>query len=121
MMKIISALLLALIISSCEDDSPNPQTCHEGLIIGRIRSGGGGWAVSVTGPGLSTHEWNGFKNVVEALNIPGNLKQPGLKLYFFSRPPTQNEKIYIITADGDESAKPLIYVIAISSVTCPVD
>lgn len=68
---------------------------------------------------LSNHEWNGFENVVEALNVPDSLWRPGEKFYFEGRAATEEEKIYMITADGDESAKPVIFLTSISHDSCP--
>lgn len=111
-------LLLSLISINCTDDSMDVQRCYEGTVIGKIRSAGGGVAVNMETPGLSTHEWNGFQHVVEALNIPRDFWVPGQKLYFTARPATREEQ-GPVTADGNESVKPLIFVITFSTVDCP--
>ena len=119
MKTMILFLLLALITSNCSNESFDAQICYEGTVIGQIRSAGGGVAVSMETSALSTHEWKGFQHVIEALNIPRDFWVPGQKIYFTARPGTAEEKGYIISADGDESAKPIIFVIAFSNIKCP--
>lgn len=124
-MKIMSLfVLLALITSSCVHDSLDAsldsQICYEGTVVGKIRSWGGGVAVSMESSVLSTHEWRGFQHVIEALNIPRDFWVPGQKLYFSARPGTDEERGYG-SADGHESAKPIIFVTAFSTVECPED
>lgn len=60
---------------------------------------------------FSSHQWRGYGNVIEALNIPHHLYEPGKRIYFTARFATEEEKVFPITADGDESAKPLVYVL----------
>jgi hypothetical protein len=120
MKTMVLFLLLVLVTSRCSYHSINPQICHEGVIIGKIRSSGGGIAVSMKDSTLSSHEWHGYDNVIEALNIPDNLWQPGQNVYFFARQPTKDERFFPVTADGDESNKPLIFVLEISATRCPV-
>jgi len=113
-------LILVLVSVSCKNEAFDPQNkCYSGTVIGKIRFAGGGPAISMDEPALSTHEWNGFKNVVEALNIPDSLRQSGKKVFLISRWPTESERYYVRTDDGDESAKPLIFVLAISTAKCP--
>ena len=119
MNTMIPFLLLALIISGCVDDSVAPPTCYEGTVIGKIRSWGGGVAVSMETSTLSTHEWNGFQHVIEALNIPRDFWVRGQKIYFTARPATKEERLYFVSADGDESAKPIIFVKNFSTIECP--
>lgn len=114
----IPFLLLALITTNCANESFDTQFCYEGTVIGQIRSAGGGVAVSMETSALSTHEWKGFQHVIEALNIPRDFWVPGQKIYFTARPGTADEKGYI-SADGDESAKPIMFVIAFSTLECP--
>jgi hypothetical protein len=118
MKAMILFLLLALVTSRCSDHSVNPEICHEGTVIGKIRSWGGGIAVSMKEPTFSSHEWHGFENVVEALNLPYDLK-PGEKIYFFARLASENESTFPVSSDGDESSKPIIFVLEFSSVKCP--
>ena len=117
-------VLLALTTSSCVydslDASLDTQICYEGTVIGKIRSWGGGVAISMESSALSTHEWRGFQHVIEALNIPRDFWVPGQKLYFSARPGT-DEEIGYRSSDGDESAKPIIFVTAFSTVECPED
>ena len=118
--NILAFLLLATISVGCNKESSDPQAkCHEGIVIGEIRSNGGGVAISMNDSDLSTHEWNGFKNVIEALNVPDSLWQDGKKVFLICRQPTESEKVYPISSDGDESAKPIVYVLKISTIKCP--
>ena len=119
MKTIILVLLSGLIFSTCADDPVSSEICHEGVVIGKIRSSGGGIAVSMKDSRLSDHNWNGFDNVVEALNIPETLGVSGKTIYFFARPATDNEKWFAVSADGAESAKPIIFVLEVSSYKCP--
>lgn len=115
---LLPILLLAVTFSSCKDEEQDYSLCQQGTIIGRIRSGGGGPAVSVNSTVFGKHSWRGYNNVVEALNLKQNYAS-GTKIYFKARPATEEEKSYIITADGDESAKPVIFVTAVSTDRCP--
>jgi|GEM_PF-1617211 len=115
---LLSTLLFTVTFSSCKDEEPENSVCQQGTIIGRIRSGGGGPAVSVHSSVFGEHSWGGYSNVVEALNLPTGLSA-GTKIYFKARPATQEERSYVITADGAESAKPIIYVTAVSTNMCP--
>jgi len=115
---LLSTMLFALTLSSCKEDEPDYSVCQQGTIIGRIRSGGGGPAVSVNSSVFGKHSWGGYSNVVEALNLKQNFAS-GTKVYFKARPATQEEKAYAITADGAESAKPIIFVTAVSTDACP--
>ncbi len=112
-------LLLAGIFQGCTYNSMPEHICFEGEVIGRIRSGGGGIAVSMDTPSFGSHRWRGYKNVIEALNIPHELYQPGQRIFFRARQATEEEKSFPITADGDESEKPIVYVLAVSAVGCP--
>ncbi len=119
MMKtIIAAALISLAFSGCSDEPFPTQVCHEGVVIGKIRSVGGGIAVSMSDASFGSHEWRGHKNVVEALNIPRDLT-PGAEIYLFARFATEKERSGIITADGDESKKPVIYVLKYGLEGCP--
>jgi hypothetical protein len=118
MKAMIVFLFFALIFSRCSDNSVDPQICLEGVVIGKIRSWGGGIAVSMNDSIFSSHEWNGFHNVVEALNVPLDLT-PGETIYFFGRPATESESSFAISADGDESNKPIIFVSQFSLLKCP--
>lgn len=68
---------------------------------------------------FSTHQWRGYQNVIEALNIPHELYQNGEKIYFTGRIATQEEQIFSISADGRESNKPIVFVANVSLVNCP--
>ena len=111
------ALIINIVCGSCADHSF--EKCHEGVVIGKIRSGGGGIAVSVKDDFFGSHEWRGHQNVIEALNIPLSIYEPGSKIFFTGRHASEDEKNYPITADGDESNKPLVMVITVSDEECP--
>lgn len=116
MKVIILFLSLAFVNLRCtEEETVNNQTSYEGSVIGKIRSGGGGIAISMRNSTFSKHQWQGFPNVVEALNVPDSLKQSGKHLFFSARVATQEERVFIITADGDESVKPIIVVTKVSA------
>ena len=72
-------LCIILIVAGCVDDSVESRICHEGIILGKIRSAGGGIAVSMTDSSFSTHRWQEHNNVVEATNVPADLYMPGEK------------------------------------------
>ncbi len=110
---------LVVIAPGCENHTIQPQACYEGIVIGKIRSWGGGIAVSMQETTFSTHNWQGYDNVIEALNIPHELYQTGEKIYFNARSATQEEQIFPISADGDESNKPIVFVSKVSSIKCP--
>jgi hypothetical protein len=65
---------------------------------------------------FGTHEWRGHHNVIEALDVPFDAYQTGEKVYFTARPATHDEQAFPISADGDESNKPILYVLEISSI-----
>jgi len=71
--------------SSCKDEEQDYSLCQQGTIIGKIRSGGGGPAVSVNSTVFGKHSWRGYNNVVEALNLKQNYAS-GTKIYFKARP-----------------------------------
>jgi hypothetical protein len=117
-MKALAFFISALLLFSCVDHSLSPTGCFTGHVIGKIRSAGGGIAVSLVRSDFGTHEWQGYPNVVEALNIPHDLT-PGDTIYLRARPATASEKNFPVTADGNESDKPVIWVEAYSEVDCP--
>jgi hypothetical protein len=109
-------LAFLLCFSSCQEQLP--PVCYEGTVLGRIRSGGGGPAVSVHSSAFGKHEWGGNQNVVEALNLGFDFPS-GTKIYFQARLATEQERMFFVTADGNESAKPVIFVTAVSTEICP--
>src|SRR5688572_21085504 len=122
MKKMSLFILLALLTSSCANDSDSSldtHICYEGTVIGKIRSWGGGVAVSMKSSALSTREWKGFQHVVEVHNIPGELCVAGHKIYFSARPATAEEVNGPRSADGVSSFKPEISAITISTTECP--
>ncbi len=108
-------LILPLVISSCKKE---PALCMKGTVIGKIRSGGGGLAVSLDKNYSGAVKWNDEKNVIELLNIPTELRASGATFYFSSRKATDSEQ-GIITADGDESIKTVLYGMKFSTTECP--
>ncbi len=89
-----------------------------GTIIGKIRSNGGGLAVSLDQNYKGSVKWQENKNVVELLNIPQQFMNPGTTIYFSSRAATTEEQ-GVITADGDESIKLVLYGLEFSNGECP--
>lgn len=119
--KFFIAILIAIIVlfTLCTKETMESNECYHGMIIGQIRSAGGGVAISMVEPDFSNHTWNNYNHVVEALNITDSLWIPGESIYFNARFATDEEKIYPISADGDESAKPIIYILSFSFSKCP--
>lgn len=116
---LLAGMIIILAMFSCrETDQHLLPDCYQGTVIGKIRSGGGGLAVSVTSTDFGMHQWRGYNNVVEAINLKFNYSA-GTRIYFKARASTNEEKMYIITADGDESAKPRIYITGVSTQMCP--
>jgi hypothetical protein len=115
-LKFLILLFVVLGTFSCQEQEK--PACYEGTVIGRIRSAGGGPAVSVSSNAFGTHQWGGHQNVVEALNLAFDIP-PGTKIYFRARPATAQERVFIVTSDGNESAKPIIFVTAVSVEGCP--
>ena len=122
-MKKIELLLLCiiLIVAGCVDDSVESRICHEGIVLGKIRSAGGGIAVSMTDSSFSTHRWRGHNNVIEAINIPADIYKPGEKIYFTARRASTCEQTFAISTDGDESEKPVVFVEQVSTTKCTVN
>ena len=108
-------LILPLAITSCKKEK---ALCMKGTVIGKIRSGGGGLALSLDKNYTGAVKWNDEKNVIELLNIPTELKLPGTIIYFSSREATDEEQ-GIITADGDESIKTILYGMEFNTTECP--
>ena len=111
---------LAFISPGCADHSIEPEVCYEGIVIGKIRTWGGGIAISMEEPTFSTHQWRGYENVIEALNISDGLYQTGEKIYFTARTATNEEQSFPMSADGDESDKPMVFVLKVSATKCPI-
>lgn len=114
LIKLIPLILLA----GCNQNEDMSSTCHGGTILGKIRGGGGGVAISMDDSSFGAHSWHSASNVVEALNVPDSLWVEGMRLYFIARPATETEKSFLISADGDESDKPLIFVTKFSRNDC---
>ncbi|SFT35060.1 hypothetical protein SAMN05216474_0039 [Lishizhenia tianjinensis] len=90
----------------------------QGTVIGKIRSSGGGLAVSLHKHYHKAVKWQGHKNVIELLNIPEDMQLEGTTIYFKSRIATTEEQ-GIITADGEESLKLVLYGKNFSIDACP--
>lgn len=109
------AAIVAVSNSSCKKLD---HQCMKAEVIGKIRTAGGGLAVSLKRNYKQTVFWKGKKHVIELLNIPVELKKPGSKFYFTSRIATANDK-GPITADGDESIKLVLFGEKFDQSTCP--
>lgn len=108
-------------VAGCIDNSVELRLCHEGIVVGKIRSAGGGIAVSMTNSTFSNRHWRGHKNVVEALNVPAHLYKPGEKIYFTAHRATPREQTSVISADGDESEKPIVFLEQVSTTGCTLN
>lgn len=119
-MKVIATICLAVIIltlvPSCKKID---HSCMKGTVIGSIRSQGGGPAVSLDKKYKGTVQWQDHKNVIELLNIPEEYITPGTTFYFTSREPSSSEMSYVISADGDERIKLVLYGEKFSTTECP--
>lgn len=93
--------------------------CMKGTVIGKIRSAGGGLAVSLDKNYKGAVNWKGEKNVIELLNIPDELKISGTELYFSSRKATFSEH-GSVTADGHEGIQLVLYGLEIKDDGCPL-
>jgi hypothetical protein len=113
--KIAIILSILLITVSCEKVN---NSCMQGTVIGKIRSGGGGLAVSLDGKHEDAVSWQYSENVIELLNIPEEYQAPGTKVYFSSRTATTEEK-GVITTDGDETIDLVLYGTKFSDDGCP--
>jgi hypothetical protein len=110
-------LILPLIVLSFSCKKINTD-CMKGTVIGKIRSDGGGLAVSLDKNYKGSVNWKDEKNVIELLNIPDEWKTPGTVIYFSSRKATASEQ-GAITADGDESIQLVLYGLEIRDNGCP--
>jgi hypothetical protein len=110
---------LIFVALGCVDNRIEAQICYEGIVIGKFRSWGGGIAVSMEESTFSTHRWRGFENVIEALNISQDVYEPGEKIFFTGRLATKKEQVFAMSADGDESDKPVVYIDLVSTINCP--
>ncbi len=98
--------VLLFLLFSCTKEKPNQK--YTGIVIGKLRSGGGGIGLSMHTKTFSNVSYKGTDHVVEALNIPNDL--PVLTFIQFEvRNATAEEKNFIKTADGFEGA-PIIYI-----------
>ncbi|MGJ3235265.1 hypothetical protein [Marivirga sp.] len=118
MKKTIILLLgfsILVFLTGCEDVE---FQCLSGEVIGKIRSSGGGLAVSLDQDHEQAVSWQGEKNVIVLLNIPDNYQSSGTTIFFTSRPATVKEKGHI-TDDGDESIELVLYGLEFNDNECP--
>lgn len=101
--------LLLVLLSCARNEAITPTySCLNVEVIGKIRSGGGGLAVKLEHPLPGAVRWQGHERVVELLNIPAELSEPGSTFYINARLATEEEK-GIITADGNESITLILF------------
>lgn len=119
MYKTISIFILSALLFSCNDDEILPQAmCIEGEVVGKIRSAGGGVAVSLAEPMSGSVTWKEHENVIELLNVPIEYTFAGTPVYFKSREAKEGER-GPISSDGDESIQMVLYGTEISNIGCP--
>lgn len=111
---LVSIILIGM-IQSCKKVN---HECMKGTVIGKIRSAGGGLAVELDKKYKGTVKWQGYKNVIELLNIPEEYKSSGTTFYFKSRNINSSDNLFV-TADGDESIKLVLYGEQFSIYECP--
>ena len=119
-MKTIFILaLLGLAACSSDDDGDLARyDCLKGETIGKIRSSGGGLAVSLEEQIPLSVTWQGRANVVELLNMPGEFKDEGDEFYFSARQASETER-GPITADGNETISLILYGLEFDASSCP--
>jgi hypothetical protein len=108
-------LMLMGLLASCSEIA---SECISGQVIGEIRSGGGGLAVSLDKSYKGAVDWQGRNNVIELLNIPEVYQKPGTILFFTVRDANQDE-LGPVTADGEESLEQPLYGLDFSASACP--
>jgi hypothetical protein len=119
MYKTISIFILSASLLSCNNDEVLPQAnCIEGEVVGKIRSAGGGIAVSLAEPMSGSVSWQEHENVIELLNVPIEFTFAGTPLYFKAREAKEGER-GPISSDGDESIQLVLFGTEISNVGCP--
>lgn len=111
-------LFFSFLACSSDDDSSSVYECLEGTTIGKIRSNGGGLAVSLQKPIPNAVTWQGHQNVVELLNIPEDFADEGSEFYFSARLSDAAER-GIVTADGDETIELILYGLKFNVSQCP--
>ncbi|MGK7391105.1 MAG: hypothetical protein ACNS60_12170 [Candidatus Cyclobacteriaceae bacterium M2_1C_046] len=107
--SLILILLFSFTLFGCEDEEIALEfPCMEGEVIGKIRTGGGGLAVSLSTPIDGAVTWQDRDNVVEVLNIPVQLTVEGTTIFFTAREAREGER-GPITSDGDETIQMVLY------------
>lgn len=111
--------LLMMMLLSCARDEPIIPTysCLHVEVIGKIRSAGGGLAVKLEHPLPGAVRWQGHEWVVELLNIPAELSDPGSAFYVNARLATVAEQ-GIVTADGNESIALVLFGTDFGNAAC---
>lgn len=116
---ITTIFILSTALFSCNDDEVLPQaSCIEGEVVGKIRTAGGGVAVSLSEPMPGSVTWKEYENVVELLNVPIEYTFEGTPVYFKAREAKEGER-GPISSDGDESIQVVLYGTEISNIGCP--
>lgn len=117
--KLLFFLPILFMMLSCSDNEAiiPGYNCLQVEVIGKIRSAGGGLAVKLEHPFPNTIRWQGHENIAELLNIPAELSAPGSIFYVNARLATEDER-GIVTADGDESIRLLLYGLDFAHTAC---
>lgn len=116
--KLLTLLITIGILTNCTPEQISPEElCIKGEVIGKIRTAGGGLAVSLDEPREGAVTWQGEENVIELLNIPVELTFPGTVIYFEAREAKQSEQ-GPISADGEETINLLLFGTYFSDVGC---
>lgn len=119
MNKTLSIFILSAFIFGCNDDEILPQpNCIQGEVVGKIRSAGGGIAVSLADSIPGSVTWQEHENVIELLNVPVEYTFKGTPIYFKGREAKEGEQ-GPISSDGDESIQLIFYGTEISNIGCP--
>lgn len=116
--SLIIILLFSIFLFSCEEEDISVEyPCMQGEVLGKIRTGGGGLAVSITGPLDGAVTWKDRDNVIELLNIPVEHTVEGTIIYFNARKAKEGER-GPITSDGDETIELILYGKEFSNQGC---
>ena len=118
MYKVFLILIISGLLFSCDDEILEPSVqCIEAEVIGKIRTAGGGIAVSLANPIEGVVTWQGHDNVVELLNVPVEFTFPNTVIYFKAREAKEGER-GPVSADGDESIELILYGSEFSDKGC---
>lgn len=114
---VLSFIFLSLGCNDDDDINRLDFNCMQGTVIGRIRSSGGGLAVSLNKPYEGSVAWQGAMNVIELCNIPDEYRAIGTNIFFSSKRAEPGE-CGPVTADGDESIRLVLFGERFSSENC---